>query len=87
MILPQKMPMLLPGIFLAADGFDDVLAIEHADQTVDLRDVVQQLGLMSLDEAAGDDDALAFARSFSVRPRVGFPPAIRSCWPPESRRY
>ena len=40
MILPQKMPMLLPRIFLAANGLHDVLTIEHADQAIDFRNFV-----------------------------------------------
>ena len=54
--------MLLSRVLFPAHGFDDVLAIEDADEPIDLRHVGQQLGLVPLHEAAGDDDALALAR-------------------------
>ena len=41
-ILAEKMPVVLSGVCLAANGFDDVLAVEHADQPVDLRHFAEQ---------------------------------------------
>ena len=41
----------------AADGLYDVLAIEHADERIDLGYVVEELRLMPLDKAACDDHA------------------------------
>ncbi len=55
------MPVLLPRVLFTPDGFDDVLAIEHSDEAIDARRIVQQLGLVPLHEATGDHDALDLA--------------------------
>jgi hypothetical protein len=58
-ILAEEVPVVLPGVFLAAHRFDNVLAVEHPDQSVNLRHFGQQLGLVTLDETPRHDDALA----------------------------
>jgi hypothetical protein len=65
-IFAQKMPVCLARVFLAADGFHDVFAIEDPDQSVNFRDVCKELGLVPLDEASRDDDALALPSGFHV---------------------
>jgi hypothetical protein len=60
-ILAKEMPVILPRILFPADGFDDVLAIEHADEPIDPRHIRQQLRLVPLHETPGNDDALALA--------------------------
>ena len=47
--------MLLPRVFLAMHGFDDVLAIEYTHEAIDARFLGEELGLMPLHQAAGDD--------------------------------
>ena len=55
------------GIFFSSDGFDDVFAVEDTDQAVDAGGIVQQFGFVALDQATGDDNALAVAGVFQVR--------------------
>jgi hypothetical protein len=57
-ILSEKVTMVLSRILPAANGLDDVLAIEHPDKPVDPRRVGQQLRLVTLHEAPGHDHAL-----------------------------
>ena len=70
--------MFLARVFFAADGFDDMLAIEDTDQAVNSGFIGQKLGLVTLYEATGDDDALAPAVFFHLdgvadfRHRLGF---------------
>jgi len=53
--------MFLPGIFLPLDSFHNVLAVEHTHESINLRHFGKKLGLVTLDQAARDDDALALA--------------------------
>ncbi len=60
-VLAQVVPVGGAGVGRASDGGDDVLSVEDAHEAVDFRDVLQQLGLVALHEAAGDDHPLATA--------------------------
>ena len=63
-IFSEKVTVLLADIRIAADGIDDVLPVEHADQTIDAGHVVEQFSLMPLHEAAGDDNPFYAAGFF-----------------------
>jgi hypothetical protein len=65
-ILAEVVPVLAARVRLPADGFDDVLAVEHADEAIDARRVVQELRLVPLHETAGDDNPLALSRRLQL---------------------
>ena len=66
MVLTQVMPMRLSRICLPANGFDDMLAIEYAYEAVDARGLGEQLCLVTLYQATGDDYPPATAGLFQV---------------------
>ena len=85
-VFAQEMAMCLSGVFLAAHGFHDVLAVEDANQAVDLRDIVEQLRLVTLNEAPGYDHALAAAALFLLDSFANRAAATRSWRPRGTRR-
>jgi hypothetical protein len=72
-VFAQKMAMLGRCIGLSADGLDDVLAIENADQAVDSRGFGQEIGLVALNEAPGDHYAAAISGFLELDGLVDFP--------------
>ncbi len=70
------MPVRLTRVRGAANGVNDMLTIEHAHQAVNARGVGQQLGLVPLHQAAGDDDALHMAGVFQVNGAVDLGQAL-----------
>ena len=66
MVLAYKVAMVLARVFFSADGIDDVLAIEDADQAIDARFVGQEFGLVPLNQATGDDHPLALSVVFEL---------------------